>query len=83
MVHQVLPADDLESDARALAQRLASLPPLALAQAKRLLTYSEWLDERSAEDAELNAQGMLMHTRDVREGLDAFLAKREPHFGGG
>lgn len=82
LVHQVAAPDGLEAAARDLADRLSRLPPLALVHAKRLLSSSEWLDDRAIEDAELSAQGVLMQTRDVREGLDAFLAHREPVFGG-
>lgn len=82
LVHQVVPAGELHAAAGALAAHLATLPPLALAQAKRLLRYGDRLDEQSTEDAELAAQSVLLGTRDAREGLDAFVAHREPRFEG-
>jgi len=63
-----------------LAGRLRALSPMALAQAKRSLYACEQSDARSARITGLEALANLVDSRDWREGMAAFAAKREPEF---
>ncbi len=82
LVNRVVPADALAAETLALAQRLARGPATAIAQIKRLLHISFEHDLRGQLDAERASFLRCAATSDFAEGLDAFLAKRAPRFGG-
>ena len=75
--------ENVEAEAERLAERIAALAPLAVAGSKRLLDEADRdLLERALErEAELVTH--LFETEDAREGLAAFLEKRQPRFRGG
>jgi 2-(1,2-epoxy-1,2-dihydrophenyl)acetyl-CoA isomerase len=77
-------ADDemLDTEVDAIANKLASLPPLGLAAIKDMIR-SSWqysLDEELGRQA--GAMRRLGFTEDYREGVAAFLEKRSPKFTG-
>jgi enoyl-CoA hydratase/carnithine racemase len=74
--------DDVGSEARRLAERIAGMAPLAVAGSKRLLDEEarEALEHALDREAALCAE--LFATDDAREGIRAFLEKREPRFRG-
>ncbi|MEX0690618.1 MAG: enoyl-CoA hydratase [Gemmatimonadales bacterium] len=82
LVTNVVPHDTLLAEADALARRLAAKPPLAVAKAKRAIYASERhsLDEMLT--VELENQLACFASADAREGLAAFLEKRDPVFRG-
>ena len=69
-------------EARELAGRIAAGPPLALKLAKRALHKGATSDLASALEFEGYLQGVCFGTEDFREGVTAFLEKREPNFTG-
>jgi 2-(1,2-epoxy-1,2-dihydrophenyl)acetyl-CoA isomerase len=74
--------DELDSEVDAIANKLASLPPLGLAAIKEMIRTS-WqysLDEELERQA--GAMRRLGFTEDYREGVAAFLEKRPPRFTG-
>ena len=75
-------ADDVEAEARRLVERIASLAPLAVAGSKRLLDAAARDELERALDREAALCEQLFETADAREGLAAFLEKREPRFRG-
>jgi 2-(1,2-epoxy-1,2-dihydrophenyl)acetyl-CoA isomerase len=82
LVNRVVPGDALAAEARALAQRLASAAPRALALTKRALNrcIDATLDDQLEYEAIL--QGLAASTSDHSEGLAAFREKRPPRFTG-
>lgn len=74
--------DDVEGEARRVAERIASLAPLAVAGMKRLLDEAERELLEAALEREAALCVHLFDTADAREGLAAFLAKRPPDFRG-
>jgi 2-(1,2-epoxy-1,2-dihydrophenyl)acetyl-CoA isomerase len=82
LVNRVVPADALQTEAMALAQRLAQGPTLAYGRLKQLLRQSLGRDLNTQLDAERDAFAASTQTQDFAEGLAAFLAKRKPVFQG-
>jgi len=82
LVARVVPADSLATEAHTVAARLAAFAPRALALTKHALerTWSVSLD--AALDDEALRQGIAGATADHREGIAAFLEKRQPRFRG-
>ena len=83
LVNDVLPDDELMDAAGALLERLARGPTRSYASSKRALNQMIYpqLETQLVLEAELQHQ--LARSDDFIEGVDAFLAKREPSFRGG
>jgi enoyl-CoA hydratase/carnithine racemase len=79
---RVVPHDDLPDATRSLARTLAAKPPKALALAKRAVYASEAGSLDDALSVELRHQLECFLTEDAREGLQAFLEKRDARFRG-
>jgi 2-(1,2-epoxy-1,2-dihydrophenyl)acetyl-CoA isomerase len=82
MIWKAVEDDALDTEVDGLAAKLASLPPLGLAAIKEMIRAS-WqysLDEELGRQA--GAMRRLGFTDDYREGVAAFLEKREPTFTG-
>jgi 2-(1,2-epoxy-1,2-dihydrophenyl)acetyl-CoA isomerase len=82
LVGRVVPADQLVTEARAIAARLAAGAPKAIALTKRALNATWDRDLDSALDYEAHLQDTVGRTQDHAEGLAAFLDKRRPNFTG-
>ncbi len=80
IVTRVVPDGDLIAQAEALATQLAAGPTLAFGRAKRLI-HSGWKESLETQ-MEFETQGIadMGHTADAREGIAAFLEKRQPNF---
>jgi len=82
LVNRVVPESELDSVVAALAAQIVAKSPLTLAIGKEAF-YSQAemaLDDAYAYASEVMTRNML--ARDAAEGIDAFLAKREPHWTG-
>ena len=75
-------AADAEEEARRIAERIATLAPVAVSASKRLLDEAarDALERALAREADLCTR--LFETDDAREGLAAFLEKRSARFTG-
>ncbi len=82
LVNRVVPAAELDAQTRALAQRLAQGPTAAYGRMRQLMRTS--LDHSYGEqlDAERDAFLAGTATRDFKEGVAAFLARRKADFQG-
>ncbi|MBI2206474.1 MAG: enoyl-CoA hydratase/isomerase family protein [Candidatus Rokubacteria bacterium] len=65
-----------------LAARIAAGPPIAIRLARRALYHNQDVDLRAALEFETFAQNVCFETEDAREGIRAFVEKREPKFQG-
>jgi 2-(1,2-epoxy-1,2-dihydrophenyl)acetyl-CoA isomerase len=82
LIWQAVEDDHLIAQAQALAARLAGGPTVALALTKRALDAAATNDLASQLDLERDLQAEAAATPDHREGIGAFLAKRQPAFTG-
>ncbi len=81
LVHRVVPDDDVQSEAAALATTLAAGPTAAFAATKELLaTSSESFDAHLTRERDTMMR--LGWTDDGVEGVAAFVARRPPRFEG-
>jgi 2-(1,2-epoxy-1,2-dihydrophenyl)acetyl-CoA isomerase len=82
LVNRVVEAAELRAATVELAKRIAKNAPLPIAFAKRgLQRFGHW-DLAQALDYEVYVLEMLRRSRDVGEGIAAFLEKRDPRFEG-
>jgi enoyl-CoA hydratase len=82
LANRVCPADELLDTALASAESAARKGPLAVTLAKQVIQQGQDADVRTAHALEQNAFGLVFATEDHAEGMDAFLAKRDPKFNG-
>ena len=82
LVNRVVPAGELDAMAEEWGRRLASGPTLALGLSKRLLDASSSLTLAQSLEDEARCQHITYTSQDMREGIAAFLERREPRFSG-
>ena len=82
LVNEVVPAGKALERALELAERLAALPPLAVALAKQAVDVMAESSSTAGILIERLAYGMLAQTADAAEAAKAFTEKREPRFRG-
>jgi 2-(1,2-epoxy-1,2-dihydrophenyl)acetyl-CoA isomerase len=82
IVNRVLPDDELDGFVAEWAERLAAGPPLALQMTKRMLSNAFSLSLSEALSWEATAQTVNFGSQDTREGVLAFVEKREPVYRG-
>lgn len=82
LVNRVVPQDELLQAALDLARKVARNGPVAVSAAKQAVDRGLDLGFQSGSELESALFGMLCTTQDMREGMSAFLEKRQPEFRG-
>jgi 2-(1,2-epoxy-1,2-dihydrophenyl)acetyl-CoA isomerase len=82
LVSEVVEGDGLADRAAALAGQLAAMPTRGVGMTKRLFDRAATSDLEEQLELEAQLQTAATQTDDFREGVAAFLEKREPRFGG-
>ncbi|MDO7886738.1 enoyl-CoA hydratase-related protein [Hymenobacter cheonanensis] len=82
MIYKAFADESFDQEVARLAHKMASLPTKGLAYTKQLLNSSFTNDVAQQLRAEGDYQLRAGHTTDYREGVAAFLAKRQPTFTG-
>ena len=82
LIWKAVEDEALDSEVDAVANKLASLPPLGLAEIKKMIrdSWAHTLDQELVRQRD--AMRHLGYTEDYREGVAAFLEKRQPRFTG-
>src|SRR3989449_5647801 len=82
LVNRVVPATQLEAEVRALAQKIAQGPPIAIRAIKQTLFAGEREALERALEREVENQMKCFSSEDCLEGIAAFFEKRPPRFRG-
>jgi enoyl-CoA hydratase/carnithine racemase len=82
IVNRVVEPHELESTTRQLAERLRDAPPIAVAAVKQAVYISQASELEEMLRYENEAQLRCFDSEDGREGIRAFLEKRDPKFKG-
>ena len=82
LVNKVTADDELMETAREWAGRLAGKAPLALARTKKMMRRTSTLGYAETISAEAALQRLCFDSADCKEGVTAFLEKRQPRFTG-
>ena len=80
MLYKVFSADNFEIESKKIAQTLAQMPTKALAFTKQALNQSTTNSFEQQLKLEDTLQQKSANTDDYKEGVDAFLEKRQPMF---
>jgi enoyl-CoA hydratase len=81
-VDECVPHGDLEAATRNLAEELAALPPTALQMIKESVNAVSGAISASVMHMDADQWLLTAQSQDFREGIRAFLEKREPRFSG-
>jgi 3-hydroxypropionyl-coenzyme A dehydratase len=82
LVNKVVPLAELEKATRELAMKLAKKPPVSIAIIKLMVNKGAEAAQDIGLEMESLGWGVVFSTEDQKEGVNAFLNKREPNFKG-
>ncbi len=82
LVNRLVPDERLEEEVAEYAGRLAGLPTMAMGRIKQTFYKSFESDLAAALESEAESQSLCGYTQDHKEGVAAFMEKREAHFTG-
>jgi enoyl-CoA hydratase/carnithine racemase len=82
LVNKVVPADQLQAEARAWAQKIAANAPLAIRAMKRLFRHGLSEDFEAHSHHVLMQLLLLFRSQDFQEGIASFMERRAPKFSG-
>jgi len=82
LVAKVVPPDQLMTEAKKIAAKLAAKPPVALRVLKKAINYGMNVDLASGLAFEQKVFALLFSTQDQKEGMKAFMEKRKPVYKG-
>lgn len=82
LVDELYAPEDLLTESMIFAKRLSALPTKAVAMIKKIILGASDIQSKEVYELELRCLKEVLETNDVKEGISAFLEKREPQFKG-
>lgn len=82
LVHKVVHFDKLKEEVTALAKKLADGPPVAMKYVKYAVNYGSQVPLEIGLRLEAALMGLAFSTEDLKEGVEALMAKRKAQFKG-
>ena len=82
LINEVVAPDDLQATAAAWGQKLATGPTTAISLMKSQIDQSLTATSEVAVEGEARAQHIVYTTKDMQEGIQSFIERREPRFTG-
>jgi len=82
VLNKIVPAEDLERETMELAQKIANNPPLAVQMSKMMAYKALDSDLEAALEQAAACQALALSSEDHREGVNAFIERREAQFKG-
>lgn len=82
VLNKIVPAEDLERETIELAQKIANNPPLAVQMSKMMAYKALDSDLEAALEQAAACQALALSSEDHREGVNAFIERREAQFKG-
>lgn len=78
LVNRLVEPGQAVEEAMAMAARVCAAAPLAVWESRQVVLASEYADEDTLKQMTDAAMGVMMKSEDLKEGLEAFIEKREP-----
>ncbi|MEM3458565.1 MAG: enoyl-CoA hydratase-related protein [Candidatus Bathyarchaeia archaeon] len=82
LVHKIVHYEKLKDEVRAIAQKLAEGPPIAMKYAKHALNFGTQVPLDVGLRLESGLMGLSFSTEDLKEGVEAFMSRRKAEFKG-
>lgn len=82
VLNKLVPADRLELETKALAQKIAEKPPIAMRLTKSQVYKGLWMDMETAAEFAITAETIAVTSEDHKEAVSSFMEKRAPRFRG-
>jgi len=80
LVSRIVPVDDLLEEAKLVAKKIASMPRAASMMTKEMVNAAYETTLSQGVKFERRLFHSLFSTEDQKEGMEAFVEKRQPHF---
>ncbi|MBX5328465.1 MAG: enoyl-CoA hydratase-related protein [Candidatus Bathyarchaeota archaeon] len=82
LVHKIVHYEKLKDEVRAIVQKLAEGPPVAMKYAKHALNFGTQVPLDVGLRLESGLMGLSFSTEDLKEGVEAFMSRRKAEFKG-